>query len=249
MYVTQPGPSHYELWAADVDGNNKVRLYATNSPIGVGDWSSDGLQVTFSEEHRDADVNFVASADGSHLTKLPPAVGNVESGAWGRDNKTIYFTGPQSFKNPLPLQTWSIHLDDAKSQPFTEGCGYAMDASHDGKYLLMSMMYGDNPGIFELSLIDKKCTPLVPNVTSFLPRFGIDGKSVLYTVSSRGEVTLYRAPWADGKITGNPQIALRLPFAFAQRFGGNAYDIARDLSKIVYVRPGGQFDFYLMSQN
>jgi hypothetical protein len=44
-------------------------------------------------------------------------------------------------------------------------------------------------------------------------------------------------------------MVLKLPFAFAQRFSGNAYDIARDLSKIVYVRPGGQFDVYLMSQN
>jgi hypothetical protein len=54
--------------------------------------------------------------------------------------------------------------------------------------------------------------------------------------------------WIDGKVTGNPQTVLNLPFAFAQRFGGNAYDIARDLSKIVYTRPGGQFDLYLLSR-
>jgi len=43
-------------------------------------------------------------------------------------------------------------------------------------------------------------------------------------------------------------VVLKLPFAFAQEFGGNAYDIARDLSKIVYARPGGQFDVYLLSR-
>ena len=83
---------------------------------------------------------------------------------------------------------------------------------------------------------------------TFLPRISSDGKSVLYTVSTRGEVTLYRVPWFDGKVTGTPQTVLKLPFAFAQRYGGNSYDIARDLSKIVYARPGGQFDFYLLSQ-
>ncbi len=88
----------------------------------------------------------------------------------------------------------------------------------------------------------------MPNVTTFLPRFSLDGKAVLYTVSTRGEVTLYRVSWSDGKVTGSPQTVLRLPFAFAQRFGGNAYDIARDLSKIVYTRPGGRFDLYLLSQ-
>jgi Tol biopolymer transport system component len=123
-----------------------------------------------------------------------------------------------------------------------------MDSSPDGKYLLMSMMYGDKLGIFELSVTDKKCTPLAPNVVTFLPRISSDGKSVLYTLSTRGEVALYRVPWLDGKVTGTPQTVLKMPFAFAQRYGGNSYDIARDLSKIVYVRPGGQFDVYLLSK-
>ena len=249
MYVTQPDPSRQELWTADVDGTNKERLFATNNPIGTGNWSPDGQQLFFTDEHRDADVNFVINADGSHLLKLPPSVGNVESEVWSQDGKNVYVSGPPSFKDPFPLQTWKIDLDNSKAELFAEGCGFTMDSSPDNKYLLMPMMYGDNPGIFEMSLTDKKCIPLVPDVTTFLPRFGLDGKSVLYTVSSRGEVTLYRVPWSDGKVMGKPQVVLKLPFAFAQRFGGNAYDIARDLSRIVYVRPGGQFDFYLMSQN
>ena len=157
-------------------------------------------------------------------------------------------TGYQHSQNPRPLQTWRIRMDSPISEPFAEGCGFAMDASADGKYLLMSMMYGDRVGIFQMSVADKKCTPIVPNVTTFLPRFSLDGKAVLYTVSSRGKVVVYRVPWIDGKATGNPQTVLKLPFAFAQRFGGNAYDIARDLSKIVYTRPGGQFDLYLLSR-
>ncbi len=249
VYVTEPDPSRHELWASDTDGTNKVRLYTTKDPIAVGDWSPDGVQVMFSDEHKDADENFIINADGSQLRKLPPAVGNVDSATWSQNAKDVYVSGPESYKNPFPLQTWKINLDNSKAEPFTEGCGFAMDSSRDEKYLLMPMMYGDNLGIFQLSLIDKKCTQLVPNVTTFLPRFSIDGKSVLYTISSRGEVILYRVPWGGGKATGKPQMVLKLPFAFAQRFGGNAYDIARDLSKIVYVRPGGQFDFYLLSQN
>ena len=57
------------------------------------------------------------------------------------------------------------------------------------------------------------------------------------------EVTIYRQPWSDGEITGKPQIALKVPFAF-----GNAYDFSRDLSTIVYARPGGHADLYLLSQ-
>jgi serine/threonine protein kinase len=247
-YVTQPDVSRAELWVSDTDGGNKTRITSSKDALSTGDWSPDSIQFIFTNTVRDADENFVVNADGSHLRQLPHSLGNSESIAWTRTGRDLYVTGSQHRQNPYPLQTWRLSPDGSSAEPFSEGCGFAMDSSPDGKYLLMSMMYGDKPGVFELSVTDKKCIPLAPNVVTFLPRISSDGKSVLYTVSTRGEVTLYRVPWLDGKVTGAPQTVLKLPFAFAQRYGGNAYDIARDLSKIVYARPGGQFDLYLLSQ-
>jgi serine/threonine protein kinase/sugar lactone lactonase YvrE len=248
VYVTKPDVSHAELWVSDADGSNKTRITSSKDGLSTGDWSPDSTQLTFTNTVRDADENFVVNADGSHLRQLPHSLGNSESITWTRTGKDLYVTGNQHRQNPYALQTWRLSPDGSSAELFSEGCGYAMDSSPDGKYLLMSMMYGDKLGIFELSVTDKKCTPLVPNVVTFLPRISNDGKSVLYIVSTRGEVTLYRVPWLDGKVTGTPQTVLKLPFAFAQRYGGNSYDIARDLSKIVYARPGGQFDLYLLSQ-
>ena len=74
------------------------------------------------------------------------------------------------------------------------------------------------------------------------------GKSFLYAVASRGEVTIFRQPWRDGKIIGTPQVALKVPFAFPLDYQGNAYDFSRDLSTIVYARPSGHADLYLLSQ-
>jgi serine/threonine protein kinase len=248
MYITQPDVSHSELWVSDADGNNKIRIASTKGTFSTGDWSPDGSQLIYTYTARDANENFVANADGSHLRQLPHSLGNSEAVTWTRTGKDLFVTGDQHRQIPFPVQTWRLSPDGSAAEFFSEGCGFAMDSSPDGKYLLVSMMYGDQPGIFELSVADKKCTTLVPNVVTFLPRFSADGKSVLYTVSTRGEVTLYRLPWVDGKVAGTPQAVLKLPFAFAQRYGGNAYDIARDLSKIVYARPGGQFDLYLLSE-
>jgi hypothetical protein len=61
-------------------------------------------------------------------------------------------------------------------------------------------------------------------------------------------VTIYRQNWQPGKLAGQPQVALKLPFAFPLVSGGNAYDFARDLSTVVYARPGGHADLYLLSQ-
>jgi hypothetical protein len=74
-------------------------------------------------------------------------------------------------------------------------------------------------------------------------------KSFLYAVASRGEVTIHRQPWRDGKLVGASQVALKVPFAFPLDYlDGNAYDFSRDLCTIVYAWPGGLADLYLLSQ-
>jgi len=78
--------------------------------------------------------------------------------------------------------------------------------------------------------------------------FARDGKSLLYAVAFRGEVAIYRQPWKDGKVIRTPQVALKLPFAFRLDWNGGSYDFSRDLSTIVYERPGGHADLYLLSQ-
>jgi Tol biopolymer transport system component len=248
MYVTRTDVSRNELWISDLDGSNKLKLFSTPHDIGVEDFSPDGSQIIYTDMQDNADRNFVVNVNGTNLRELPRSVGNTEAGAWAKDGRTFYASGLQTAHSGSDLETWRINLDNSTAERFVDGCGFAIDSTRDGKYLLMPMMYGSKLGIFQLSLADKKCTMLVPDVTTFFPRFSSDGKSLLYSVSSRGEVTLYRAPYTDGKLTGKAQIAFKLPFAFPQRFDGNAYDISNDLSKVVYARPGGQYEVYLLSQ-
>jgi hypothetical protein len=85
-------------------------------------------------------------------------------------------------------------------------------------------------------------------IDSWRVTFARDGKSFLYAVASRGEVTIYRELWRDGKLIGAPQVALKVPFAFPLQYNGNAYDFSKDLSAIVHARPGGHADLYLLSQ-
>jgi hypothetical protein len=59
----------------------------------------------------------------------------------------------------------------------------------------------------------------------------------------------YRQGFSEGKLTGEAEMALKLPFAFPlDVLGGNAYDFTPDLSKIVYARISGKKDFYLLKQ-
>jgi hypothetical protein len=67
-------------------------------------------------------------------------------------------------------------------------------------------------------------------------------------VRRAGDVTIFRQNWQAGKLIGQPQVALSLPFAFPLLGGGNAYDFSRDCSAVAYARPGGHADSYLLSQ-
>jgi hypothetical protein len=107
---------------------------------------------------------------------------------------------------------------------------------------------GEKTGIYEVSISDRKCTLLLPGALTSGVTSARDGKSFLDAVASRGEVTIYRQPWKDGKIIGTPQVALKAPFSFSPIYQDNAYDFSRDLSTIVYARPGGPADLYLLSQ-
>ena len=109
-------------------------------------------------------------------------------------------------------------------------------------------MYGEKIGIYEVSISDRKCIPLLPGALAYGIHFALDGKSLLYPVASRGEVTIYRQPWSEGKLIGPSQVALKVPFAFQLDYKGGSYDFSRDLSTIVYARPGGHADLYLLSQ-
>jgi len=97
-----------------------------------------------------------------------------------------------------------------------------------------------------MSTSEKKCEPLLRGFR--FVHFAADGRSFLYSLESHGQVTFVRKLWKDGQATGPDQVVLTVPFAVPDYHNGTAYDFSSDLSKIVYVRPGGQTDLYLLSQ-
>ena len=80
-----------------------------------------------------------------------------------------------------------------------DNCCAVSDADSGGQYLLGAVTNGEKTGIYEVSISDRKCIPLLPGVATFTTTFARDGKSFLYAVAFRGEVTIYRQPWKDGK--------------------------------------------------
>jgi len=243
MYLRLPAPQRNELWVADVDGRNKLKL-ATGGFLNTGTWAPDNFHIGFFEKGTGAgDKTYIVGADGSGLRQLP-GPRSVNSMAWSADQKSVYMTGEE--KAGYVPTVWRVNTDGSNPpEKLVDDCGAVTDIDPAGQYLLT---LGDLTGIHEVSISDRKCIRLLPEKVTNNVTLARDGKSFLYAVASHGEVTIYRQPWKNGKTIGVPQVALKVPFAFPFDSGGNAYDFSRDLSTVVYVRPSGQADLYLLSQ-
>jgi serine/threonine protein kinase/Tol biopolymer transport system component len=246
MYITLPASQRTELWVSGIDGANKVKIAAGES-LATGSWASDNFHLYFfGTTGGGEDKGYIVGADGSGLRELP-LVGGAPAGAvWSPDRKFLYMSVGEQEDTVFDIWKWDV--DSANPEKFAQ-CGEPWDVDPSGQYLLGGILAGEKTGIYQVSLSDRKCIPLLPGVTTFGVSFARDGKSFLYAVASRGEVTIFRQPWRDGKITNAPQFALKIPFTFPLRYeGGNAYDFSTDLSTIVFSRPGGHADLYLLSQ-
>jgi serine/threonine protein kinase len=242
MYITIPAPQQNELWVSDVDGSNKVRI-ATGESLWTGTWAPDNFHLSFVEPA--AAKAFIVGADGSGLRQLPPTQGTPENPVWGLDQKSVYLSVEEK-ANSEP-SVWKSRVDGSNLEKVVDNCSGVTDLDPSGKYLLGFLLYGEKTGIYEISISDRKCIQLLPGVVTTNVTFARDGKSFLYAVASRGAVTIFRQPWREGKIIGTPQLALKVPFAFPLSNSGSAYDFSRDLSTIVYARPGGHADLFLLT--
>src|SRR5262249_29119381 len=142
---------------------------------------------------------------------------------------------------------WTSAADGSGSSLELTNDFYAFDVTPDGKFLLGSIPFGQEIGIWEYSMERKERTSLIPGVTNLIVRFAPDGKSFVYLKIMDRETIFYRQRWEDGKMVGEPKIAARIPFNINFGYSGNAYDFTSDLSRLIYAKPGGQADLFLLT--
>jgi serine/threonine protein kinase/Tol biopolymer transport system component len=244
MFIKLLGPDKTELWVSSIDGANPTKL-ASSGSLGTGDWSRDSSQLTFIDYSGGESKAYAVRADGRDLRQIGRVEGAIEWIAWSADGKSLYLSSIKSTMGEKPT-VWKASADGFYFEKFLDGGCYVIDASPTGDYLLGNILAGKQVGIYEISIASRQVVPLLPGVETVTVRFAPDGKSFLYPITSRSEVTFYRQAWRDGRLIGKPQVALKVPFAFHQTYQGT-YDFSRDLSTIVYARPGGQADLYFLS--
>ncbi len=248
MYITLTGNAQQgDLWVSDIDGRNKVKV-ASGTQLVTLAFTSDASKVLYVVTEAGTSKIYIINADGTGLRQIPWSGVSAGYGASSIDPNYFFLGGQQT--DLAKVSAWKVASDGSTVEKLEDDCGAVWDSSPDGKYLLTSLGGGNqgSSGISVYSLLEHRCIPLFQAPT-LVVQFSPDGKSVLYLDAARGETTIYRVPWHDGKITGPAQAAVKLPFAFHQGYNGNAYYFSRDLSTVVYARPSGHADLYLLNRN
>ncbi len=245
-YITEPEAGKAELWVSDLKGNNRLKLASGRSGMETLAWSNDATKFIFGDDAYEEERLFVINADGTHLQQLPWGGDFVGFALWDPGDQSIVLGG--SDKKNRAQKNWRVFLDGTPAALLFEGCGVMVDFSPDRKFIIGTVLWGENPGLYQYSLADKKCTTLKSGITTYLAMYSNDGKSFLYSLASHGQTTIFRQPWRNGTPVGPPIPALKLPFALREDYNGNAFIVSRDLFSLVYARPGGHDDLYLLSQ-
>jgi Tol biopolymer transport system component len=239
MYLRMIQPGVREVWISDLDGKNKIKL-ASGKIFNTGDWSIDGSKVCFYEE---PNKGFIMNSDGRELRPIDPIDGDLGWMVWSKDGKALYISQQT---NSIASKIWKTDANGSNPKEITDHAFSPSDSSSDGKYLVGLTPFGPETGVYLFSINDKKRMPISTGESTYFVHFSNDEKSILYPIAGRGEILFYRQKWSDGKLIGKPGITLKVPFAFPLYRFGNTFDFSRDLSTIVYARPGGQNDLYLL---
>jgi serine/threonine protein kinase len=243
MFIRYVQPNkNEELWVSNVDGTSKMKL-AAGIKLYTGDWSHDSKSVVFWETKNQKDKLYVIDADGRNLKEMAPFDDDIVNVTWSSDNQSLYLTnGFEAFAS-----IWKAGINDRSIKKIVQKCCSISDASPDGKYLFGNVLRGVEVGIYQLSLSDNKPALLIPDVNTFMTRFRTEDNKIIYAVPGTKTIDLFQATWQNGRLTGQPTVAMQLPIRFPLTYFGNAYDVSRDLSTVVYARPAGQSELFLLS--
>jgi TolB protein len=211
----------YDIFRADPEGRNPVRLTDTPGYDAEGVYSPLGDKILFTSV-RSGDLDlFMMSPDGSAVEQLTDQPGYDGGGFFSRDGKWIVWrasrpTGERlaeyrallakGLVRPSRLEIYIMSLEDRRPIQLTDNgaANFGPYWHPDGRHVIFASNLGDPKGRnFDLYLIDVE-TREIEQVTRFpgfdgFPMFSHDGKRLVFASNRnnrvRGETNVFIADW------------------------------------------------------
>ena len=161
FHSTRSGAS--EIWAAEADGSNAVRLTNFNAPItGSPRWSPDGQWIVFDSNKEGQFEVYKMRANGGSPERLTRNTATDAVASFSRDGRFIYFMSNRSGAN----QVWKMEAEGRNPRQITRNGGYVAFESFDGRWVYYSRADGASP-LYRVPVDGGPETQVLPRVAEF----------------------------------------------------------------------------------
>lgn len=213
----------YDIFKADPDGSNLVRLTETDGYDAEGVFSLQGDKIVFTSV-RDGDLDlYMMNPDGSNVERLTNEIGYDGGAFFSLDGKSICWRASRpggdelndylelladGLIRPSKLEIFVMNLEDREPIQLTSNgaANFGPYFHPDGKRVIFASNLADPQGRnFDLFMVDIETIELeqITHFGSFdgFPMFSHDGKKLVFASnrdgSEPGETNVFIADWVD----------------------------------------------------
>jgi Tol biopolymer transport system component/DNA-binding winged helix-turn-helix (wHTH) protein len=134
-----------EIWVADSDGNNPVRLTSSEMALtGSPSWAPDGSQLAFDARPDERSHIFAVRLDGTQPKQITNGAFNDITPNWSRDGRWIYFGSNRGGS----WQVWKVASTGGEPEQVTKHGGFVAVESYDAQWLYYAKW--DSPGVYRM---------------------------------------------------------------------------------------------------
>lgn len=202
-----------DLWIADLNGNNLLRLTSTPAVESDPHFSPDGKSIAFTSNRSGSNAVYVVSAKGGEATRLTWHPANSVARGWTPDGARVLYASERETAPATYMRLWTVPITGGPSQLLARQWGNDGSYAADGKQVVIDKMDrwdvewrayrgGQNTPLIILNLADYS-EVLIPNPqrsTDIQPLWLGDK---IYFLSDRdgGVANIWSYQPANGKLT------------------------------------------------
>jgi Tol biopolymer transport system component len=149
-----------EIWVADRDGTNEVRLTPGLLYSGAPRWSPDGKMLAFGSVVDGKDDIFTVSARGGPVRRIIEDPARDVVASWSRDGLSLYFGSNRTGT----FEIWKMPVGGGPARQITKGGGYGGFESLDGRYFYYAKSNGIPTSLWRVSVDEGDEQPVIQSL-------------------------------------------------------------------------------------